>query len=44
MVIPQGIGDDKDMVKLTKVDDKNIKREKFGKFRFVPFLGGISKK
>ena len=43
MVIPQGQGEDKDMVKLTKIDDKNIKREKFGKFRFVPFISGISK-
>lgn len=41
MVIPQGEGDDKDMVKLTKLDEKSIKREKFGKFRFVPLLGGI---
>lgn len=44
MVIPQGQGEDKDMVKLTKIDDKNIKREKFGKFRFVPFLGGVERK
>ncbi|MBK7096131.1 MAG: protein-L-isoaspartate(D-aspartate) O-methyltransferase [Saprospiraceae bacterium] len=43
MVIPQGQGEDKDMVKLTKIDDKNIKREKLGKFRFVPFISGISK-
>ena len=43
MVIPLGQSDDKDMVKLTKVDEKNIKIEKFGKFRFVPFLGGVKR-
>ncbi|MEZ4906361.1 MAG: protein-L-isoaspartate(D-aspartate) O-methyltransferase [Saprospiraceae bacterium] len=43
MVIPQGSGEDKDMIRLTKIDDKNIKREKFGKFRFVPLLNGIEK-
>jgi protein-L-isoaspartate(D-aspartate) O-methyltransferase len=43
MVIPLGQNDDKDMVKITKADEKSIKIEKFGKFRFVPFLSGIKK-
>jgi len=43
MIIPLGNNDDKDMVKLTKVDEKNVRMEKFGKFRFVPFLGGIER-
>jgi protein-L-isoaspartate(D-aspartate) O-methyltransferase len=41
MVIPFGIGDTKDMIKLIKIDEKNIRREKHGKFRFVPFVKGI---
>lgn len=43
MIIPLGNNDDKDMVKLTKIDDRNVKIEKFGKFRFVPFLGGVER-
>ena len=43
MVLPLGEGEEKDMVRLTKIDDKNIKREKFGKFRFVPFMPGVEK-
>ncbi len=41
MVIPYGTGDVKDMIKLIKVDEKNIRREKHGKFRFVPFKTGV---
>lgn len=44
MVIPQGEGDVKDMIKLTKIDDKNLRREKYGQFRFVPLLDGVNKK
>lgn len=43
MVLPLGEGEEKDMIKLTKIDEKNIRREKFGKFRFVPFLPGVEK-
>lgn len=43
LIIPLGNEDDKDMVKLTKLDDRNVKIEKFGKFRFVPFLSGIER-
>jgi len=43
MVLPLGKGEEKDMLRLTKIDDKNIKREKFGKFRFVPFMSGVEK-
>jgi len=44
MVIPYGTGDVKDMIKLIKVDEKNIRREKHGKFRFVPFKTGVEDK
>ena len=44
MVIPYGNGDVKDMIKLVKIDDKNIRREKHGKFRFVPFKTGVEDK
>jgi len=41
MVIPYGSDNVKDMIKLTKVDERNIKKEKHGKFRFVPFKPGV---
>jgi len=44
MVIPYGSGDVKNMMKLIKVDEKNIRREKHGKFRFVPFKTGVEDK
>lgn len=44
MVIPYGTGDVKDMLKLTKIDEKNLTQEKYGKFRFVPFVKGIENK
>ncbi len=44
MVIPYGNGDVKDMIKLIKIDAKNIRREKHGKFRFVPFKTGVENK
>jgi protein-L-isoaspartate(D-aspartate) O-methyltransferase len=43
LVIPYGPGDIKDMVKLIKIDDNNVKIEKHGKFSFVPFVKGINK-
>ena len=43
MVIPFGEGDTKDMIKLIKIDEKNIRREKHGKFRFVPFVKGMER-
>ena len=44
MVIPYGNGEVKDMIKLVKIDEKNIRREKHGKFRFVPFKTGVEDK
>lgn len=44
MLIPYGTGDVKDMIKLIKLDEKNIRREKHGKFRFVPFKEGVEEK
>ena len=44
MVIPYGSGDIKDMIKLIKIDDNNVKIEKHGKFSFVPFVKGVNKK
>lgn len=43
MVIPYGESEAKDMIKLIKIDEKNIRREKHGKFRFVPFMKGVNK-
>jgi protein-L-isoaspartate(D-aspartate) O-methyltransferase len=43
LVIPYGEGDTKDMIKLIKLDEKNLRREKHGKFRFVPFVKGVEK-
>ncbi len=43
MVIPLGDTDIKDMVKLTKINDREAKLEKHGKFSFVPFLKGVNK-
>lgn len=43
MVIPFGKDDVKDMIRLIKVDDKNVTLQKQGKFSFVPFLKGVNK-
>jgi len=43
LVIPYGTGESKDMLKLVKLDEKNLRREKHGKFRFVPFVKGVEK-
>ena len=41
MVIP--VGDDiQEMIRITKIDEKVIKKESFGKFQFVPFLPGVN--
>ncbi len=42
MVIPVGPGDDKTMLRLTKIGDAKFKKEEFGTFSFVPFLEGVS--
>jgi len=44
MVIPYSTDEVKDMIKLIKIDEKNIRREKHGKFRFVPFVEGVNNK
>ena len=44
MVIPFGKGEVKDMIRLKKVDDKNVTLQKLGKFSFVPFVKGVNKK
>ena len=41
MVIPVG-EDVQEMFRITKVDQKVIKKESFGKFQFVPFLPGVN--
>jgi protein-L-isoaspartate(D-aspartate) O-methyltransferase len=43
LVVPLGKGDIQEMVRLIKVDDSNVKKEKFGSYRFVPLLKGINK-
>lgn len=43
LVIPVGKGDDKKMLKITRIDEDTIKKESFGIFRFVPFKKGIVK-
>jgi protein-L-isoaspartate(D-aspartate) O-methyltransferase len=43
MVIP--IGEEiQEMIKITKIDQKTLRKESFGKFTFVPFLPGINQK
>jgi len=42
-VIPLGRGSIQTMIRLTKLADNKFKQEKFGKFRFVPFIKGIRK-
>jgi protein-L-isoaspartate(D-aspartate) O-methyltransferase len=43
LVIPLGEGEIQEMLRLTKVSDKKIKKEKFGSYRFVPLLKGVNK-
>ncbi len=43
MVIPYSSGEIKDMIKLIKINDKNVSIEKHGKFSFVPFVKGVDK-
>lgn len=40
LVAPVGIGDDKDMLRITKLEEGKFKKESFGLFRFVPFKKG----
>lgn len=42
MVVPVG-QDIQEMIKITKVDFKTLKKESFGEFRFVPFLPGVNR-
>ncbi len=41
MVIPLGEGDLQTMLKITKNEDGSLTKEKFGHYRFVPFLKGV---
>jgi protein-L-isoaspartate(D-aspartate) O-methyltransferase len=41
MVIPLGSGDVQQMLRITKNEDGTLKQEKFGNYRFVPFLKGV---
>jgi len=40
MVIPYGEGSLQEMIKIIKIDEKTIKKEKHGSYRFVPLLKG----
>jgi len=40
MVVPFGGGNVQDMLRITKNEDGTLKKEKFGKYSFVPFLKG----
>lgn len=42
IVIPVGKSGDQIMYRISKLEDGKIKKEKFGHFRFVPFLHGES--
>lgn len=42
LVIPVGDDDGQVMFRLTRLDEKKYKTEKFDYFRFVPLLGGIN--
>jgi protein-L-isoaspartate(D-aspartate) O-methyltransferase len=43
LVVPLGKGEIQEMIRLTKVDENKVKKEKFGSYRFVPLLKGINK-
>lgn len=43
LVVPLGEGDVQEMIRLTKISEDEIKKEKFGSYRFVPLLKGINK-
>ena len=43
LVIPFGQRGVQKMLRFTKLDETNFKKEEFGDFRFVPFLKGINK-
>lgn len=40
LVLPVGIGDDKEMLRIRKISDSEYEKESFGIFRFVPFKKG----
>jgi protein-L-isoaspartate(D-aspartate) O-methyltransferase len=41
LVIPVGKGDDQEMLRVCKKKEHKFETERFGRFRFVPFLPGI---
>ena len=44
LVIPVGEGKVQKMIRLTRLSEKEFKKETFDDFRFVPFLKGLNKK
>ncbi|MFC1710418.1 protein-L-isoaspartate(D-aspartate) O-methyltransferase [Patescibacteria group bacterium] len=40
LVAPMGMGSDKKMTKIIKISDTKMKKKKYGKFQFVPFVEG----
>lgn len=42
MVVPYGGGSIQEMIRITKNEDGSLKKEKFGKYSFVPFLKGTA--
>ena len=44
LVIPIGDDNTQKMFRITRVSEKEFKKEEFANFRFVPFLKGTNKK
>lgn len=44
LVIPVGDGNTQKMYRITRISEKEFKKEEFADFRFVPFLKGTNKK
>ena len=43
LVIPVGDGKVQKMIRITRISEKEFKKEEFADFRFVPFLKGVNK-
>lgn len=43
LIIPVGKGDDQEMLKVCKKKEHKFETERFGRFRFVPFLPGVQR-
>lgn len=44
LVIPVGDGTTQKMIRITRLSEKEFKKEEFANFRFVPFLKGVNRK